>query len=69
MNDQAFSADDSEFSRRDRFKARRQMIETMIRMGVQPKTVQFDTPRGAVNLSGLKALGRELLQRKEQNDE
>jgi hypothetical protein len=69
MSDQAFSTEDSEFSRRDRFKARRQLIETMIQMGVQPKNTVFETPRGAIKANALKALGKKLLAGSENADD
>lgn len=46
MTDEAFSEEDAEFSRQDRFRARREMINTMIDIGVVPKTEQFVTPKG-----------------------
>lgn len=59
MTDEAFSEEDSEYPRSDRFKARREMINTMIRMGVAPTPVQFDTPRGAINASKLKEMHKD----------
>lgn len=63
MTEEAFTDEDSEHPRSDRFKARREMINTMIRMGAAPTPVQFDTPRGAINASKLKELGRTLIKR------
>ena len=42
MTDEAFTEEDAEYPRLDRFKARREMIN----MGVAPKTEQFVTPKG-----------------------
>lgn len=59
VTDEAFSDEDSEYPRQDRFKARREMINTMIQMGVAPTAVQFETPRGAINASKLKAMHKD----------
>lgn len=56
MSDEAFTEEDTEHPRLDRFKARREMINTMITMGVQSKPIQLDTPKGAVNASKLKEM-------------
>lgn len=56
MTDEAFSEDDAKFSRQERFKARREMINTMKRMGVRPKSEPFITPKGAINASKLKEM-------------
>lgn len=69
MSEEAFSTEDSKFSRQDRFKSRRQMIETMVKMGVQPKNTVFETPRGAINANALKTLGNKLLEGKENTDD
>lgn len=56
MTDEAFTEEDTEHPRLDRFKARREMINTMITMGVQAKPIQLDTPKGAVNARKLKEM-------------
>ena len=56
MTDEAFSEEDSEYPRLERFKARREMINTMIKMGAAPTPVQFETPRGAIRATKLKEL-------------
>ena len=60
MTEEAFTDEDSEHPRSDRFKARREMINTMKRMGVQPDPVQFVTPKGAINASKLKEMYKDL---------
>ena len=56
MTDEAFSEEDSEYPRSDRFKARRKMINTMIQMGVAPTHVRFETPKGVHKHDKLKAM-------------
>ena len=60
MTDEAFSEEDTEFNRQDRFKARREMINTMIQMGVAPTPVRFETPKGAINASKLREMYKDL---------
>ena len=55
MTDEAFTEEDAEYPRLDRFKARREMINTMINMGVAPKTEPFVTPKGVHKSDKLKA--------------
>lgn len=56
MSDEAFTEEDAEYPRQARFKARREMINTMINMGVAPKTEQFVTPKGAIKATKLKEM-------------
>lgn len=56
MTDEAFSEEDTEFNRQDRFKARREMINTVIRMGVASTPVRFETPKGVHKHDKLKAM-------------
>lgn len=58
MTDEAFSEEDSEYPRLERFRARREMINTMIKMGAAPTPIQFETPRGAIRATKLKEMGR-----------
>lgn len=60
MTEEAFSKEDAEFNRQDRFTARREMINTLNRMGIHPKPVQLDTPKGAINASKLKEMYKDL---------
>ena len=56
MTEEAFTDEDSEHPRSDRFKARREMINAMIQMGVTPSPVRFETPKGAINGSKLREM-------------
>ena len=56
MSEEVFSKEDSEHPRSDRFKARREMINTMIQMGVAPTPVRFETPKGVHKHDKLKAM-------------
>lgn len=67
MTDEAFTEEDAEHPRLDRFKARREMINTMIDMGVAPKTEQFVTPKGVHKSDKLKAWVNS--QQQEENNE
>ena len=66
MSEETFTDEDSEHPRSDRFKARREMINTMKRMGVQPDPVQFVTPKGAINASKLREMHKDLTTEKDQ---
>lgn len=66
MTEEAFTDEDSEHPRSDRFKARREMINTMKRMGVQPDPVQFVTPKGAINASKLREMYKDLTTEEDQ---
>lgn len=64
MKEKLFNSEDEQIPLHERFNARREMINQMIQMGVSPKPVRFETPRGAINATKLKALGEQLLQSK-----
>jgi len=53
MTEEAFSEEDTAHDLLDRFEARRVMIETMVRMGVETKRVHYETPRGAIRFPNI----------------
>lgn len=55
MSEEAFSEEDAQFDRQDRFNARREMINLMIELGVEPKPVRIETPRGVHKSEKLRA--------------
>lgn len=59
MSDEDFSEDDSQFDRHDRFKARREMLNLMVELGVPIKSVRIETPRGVHKADKLRAFVEE----------
>lgn len=66
MTDEAFTEEDAEFNRHDRFKARREMINTMVKLGGCSQPIQLDTPKGAINASKLREMYKDLAAEKGQ---
>lgn len=60
MTEEAFTEEDAEYHRLDRFTARREMINTLKRMGIRPRPMQLDTPKGAIKASKLKEMYKDL---------
>lgn len=55
MTEEAFSDDDAKFSRQERFRARREMIEAMREMSAEPIPMQIRTPKGVHKSAKLRA--------------